>query len=275
MWLFVKFAAGLAALYLIVVALIALAQDWLLFPRWAIGEGAILPGSAERLAIEVPSGATLVGVRLPAERKSPAETALVLAFGGNAWSADVLAVYLHSVIADRDVVAFHYRGYGPSTGHPSARALLQDAVSIHDHLAGTLGSERIVVVGLSIGAGPAAYLASQRPISGLILVTPFDSLAALAREHYPWAPVGLLLRHRMQVADALASSSAPVAIISAERDTVVPARRTAPVRRAARDIVLDRVIGDAGHNDLYDRTEFKRALREALSLVEGTVQRRP
>ena len=54
---------------------------------------------------------------------------------------------------------------------------------------------------LSIGAGPAAYLASQRPIAGLILVTPFDSLTALAREHYPWAPVSLLLRYRMEIAE--------------------------------------------------------------------------
>ena len=268
MLLLAKLAVGLAALYLLVVALIALAQDSLLFPRWAIGDGTLLPDSAERLALEVPSGETLVGVRLPAKGEPAAEAALILGFGGNAWSADVLALYLHSIFPDRDVVAFHYRGYAPSGGRPSARALLQDALSIHDHLAGTLEPDRIVVVGLSIGVGPAAHLASQRPISGLILVTPFDSLTALAREHYPWAPVGLLLRHRMEVADALAASSAPVAIIGAEMDTIVPSRRTEPVRRAARNIVLDRVIVDAAHNDLYDRAEFHRAMREALSLIE-------
>ena len=125
-----------------------------------------------------------------------------------------------------------------------------------------------MAVGLSIGAGPAAHLASQRPIAGLILVTPFDSLTALAREHYPWAPVGLLLRHRMEVADMLAASSAPVALIAAERDTIVPPRRTERVRESG-NLVLDRVIPDAGHNDLYDTAEFKRAMREALSLLEA------
>ena len=113
---------------------------------------------------------------------------------------------------------------------------------------------------------------SQRPIAGLILVTPFDSLKALAHEHYPWAPVGLLLRHRMEIADTLAASSAPVALIAAERDTIVPPRRTEPVRRSAGNIVLDRVIMDAGHNDLYDSAEFKRAMREALSLIEDEAQ---
>ena len=269
MMVVVKLAAGLAALYLLVVALIALAQDWLLFPAWAMGHGtAPLPAVAERLTLAVATGEELVGFRLLAEDRPPREAALILGFGGNAWHAEVLATYLHSIFPDRDVVAFHYRGYPPSTGRPSASAILQDALPIHDYLATALASERIVAVGLSIGAGPAAYLASRRPIAGLILVTPFDSLTALAREHYPWAPVSLLLRHRMEIADMLAASSAPVALISAERDTVVPPRRTEPLRRSAGNLVLDRVISRAGHNDLYDRAEFQRAMREALSIVE-------
>ena len=276
MILLVKIAAGFAGLYVLVVVLVALAQDWLLFPRWAMGHGAAaLPASAERLALEVASGDELVGVHLPAEVRPSAESALILGFGGNAWNADTLAVYLQSVFPDRDIVAFHYRGYAPSTGRPSAAAILQDTLPIHDHVVATLSPNRIVAVGLSIGAGPAAYLASQRPIAGLILVTPFDSLKALAREHYPWAPVGLLLRHQMEVADTLAASSAPVALIAAERDTIVPPRRTEPVRRSAGNMVLDRVIMDAGHNDLYDRDEFKRAMREALSLIEDRAQRAP
>ena len=72
----------------------------------------------------------------------------------------------------------------------------------------------------------------------------------------------------MEIADALAASSAAVALIAAERDTIVPPRRTEPVRRSAGNIVLDRVIMDAGHNDLYENAEFKHAMREALSIIE-------
>lgn len=106
--LFVKFAAGFAGLYVLVVALIALAQDWLIFPRWAMGHGAAAPpSSAERLALKAPSGEQLVGVYLPTEVQPSAESALILGFGGNAWNADTLAVYLQSVFPDRDVVTFH------------------------------------------------------------------------------------------------------------------------------------------------------------------------
>ena len=79
MILLVKIAAGFAGLYLLVVVLVALAQDWLSFPRWAMGHGAAaLPASAERLALEVASGEELVGVHLPAEVRPSAESALIL-----------------------------------------------------------------------------------------------------------------------------------------------------------------------------------------------------
>lgn len=269
MLLFLKIAGGVAAVYLIVAALIALAQDRLLFPRWAMGPGSPLPPNAERLVVSVASGEKLVGVHLPPEGERRGEADLILGFGGNAWNANDLALLLHAIFPDRDVVAFHYRGYAPSTGAPSARAILEDALVIHDRIVADLAPRKIVAVGLSLGAGPAAHLASRRPIGGLILVTPFDTLTALAREHYPWLPVGLLLRHRMDVVGDLAKVTAPVAVISAAADTVIPPRRTAAVRTAARSQVLDRVIAHAGHNDIYDRIEFAHAMQQALSLIEA------
>ena len=68
MLLFMKIAAGIAALYLMVVLLMALAQDRLLFPRWAAARGPALPATAERLTVSLASGDELVGVHLPAER---------------------------------------------------------------------------------------------------------------------------------------------------------------------------------------------------------------
>ena len=274
MFLFVKLVAGIAALYIAIVLLIALAQDRLLFPRWAMGGKVDLPGSAGRHTIDIASGEELVGLHVPAVGTPPETSALVLGFGGNAWDADALAQYLHSTYPDRDVVVFHYRGYAPSSGHPSARALREDALSVFDYITAELAPDQIVAVGLSIGADPAVHLASQRPVAGLILVTPFDSLNALASEHYPWLPVRLLLRHRMEVADTLDALSAPVALISAAQDTIVPARRTEPVRTSVRDLILDRVILGAGHNDLYDRADFKRAMREALSHIENASGRK-
>jgi uncharacterized protein len=264
-----KIAAGLGISYLVLVLLIALLQDRLLFPRWAMGGGAVsLPAAAERILIDVPGVGSLTGVHLPAESDPPAGAALLLGFGGNAWDADLLAIYLHSLFPHRDVFTVHYRGYGPSAGSPSAEAILEDAELIYDEVVSARGGARTVAIGLSLGAGPAAHLASLRPVAGVILVTPFDSLEALAGDLYPWLPVRLLLRHRMDVATALDRSSAKVAIIAAEQDAIVPRRRTEALRRTSGDVVLDRTIAGVGHNDIYDSKAFIEAMRDALSAIE-------
>ena len=140
----------------------------------------------------------------------------IIAFGGNAWNAGDVALLLHRILPGHPVAVFHYRGYAPSGGRPSAQALSEDALAIYDHLEGATKSAVAwdgppVVIGLSIGSGPAAHLAANRPVRGLILVTPFDSLTRLAQGKFPWAPVGLLLRHRMAPATDLtgATSASP------------------------------------------------------------------
>jgi len=256
-----KLLLGALAVYALLVAVMALAQTALLFPRWAMGPSPDLPAGAERLELARPDGVVLVGHRLPA--REPADGApLILGFGGNAWDGAAVAIYLARIFPDHDVAAFHFRGYGPSTGRPDAAALGADAVAIHDHLA----ANRVVAVGFSIGAGPAARLAAERPIAGVVLVTAFDSLTELARMHYPWAPVRWLLRHRIEPAADLAQADVPVALITAERDTIVPARRTEALRAALPRLVFDATI-PAGHNDLYDRTDFAQALRDALAAL--------
>jgi pimeloyl-ACP methyl ester carboxylesterase len=139
---------------------------------------------------------------------------------------------------------------------------------IFDHLRQAQASQPIIAVGFSIGSGVAAYLARHRPVAGLILVTPFDSLEALARDLYWWAPVGPLLRHSMLTIEYIRGSPTPTALIIAKRDAVVPARRSAPLRPAINSMVFDRTI-DAGHIDIYDQPAFAAAIREAVAKIEA------
>jgi pimeloyl-ACP methyl ester carboxylesterase len=179
-----------------------------------------------------------------------------------------MALILHGLFPHRDVVAFHYRGYAPSSGKSSAQALLSDSLVIFDQLRQGQASQPTVAVGFSIGSGVAAYLARHRPVAGLILVTPFDSLEALARDLYWWAPVDPLLRHRMPTIEYIRGSPTPTALIIAKRDVVVPARRSAPFRPAIKNLVFEQTV-DAGHNDIYDHPAFAAAMREALAKIEA------
>ena len=267
-----KTAAALVAMAALYVAFVALMQDRILFPRWAVsGQAPPLPADAEELTLELPGGDTLAGVRLPARRPGGDSQAVLLGFGGNAWHADSLAAHLCELFPTRDVVAFHYRGYGPSTGRPSARALNEDALAIFDALKRRDPDRPIIVVGLSIGGGPASYLAARRDVAGVILVTPFDSMEAQARDRFPFIPVRLLLRHRMDVADDMRDYDGPAAIVAAELDTIVPPERTEALRQAVRRPVFDAVIDGAGHNDLYARRAYAEAMQTALAQVEDEI----
>jgi pimeloyl-ACP methyl ester carboxylesterase len=249
-------------LYLALLVLLYAGQTRLLFPT-SMARGSDRPAFGERLTLRTPSGERLQGLYI-APASAPADAPLILGFGGNAWNADAAAATLHALYPRAHVIAFHYRGYAPSTGSPSAAAITRDSLLIHDRLKRRFPEAPIVTVGFSIGSGVAAYLAKERPLAGAILVTPFDSLARVAADHYRWLPVRLLFRHEMKAAQWLGKSRARVAILAAERDTLILPGRTEALRKALPNLAFDRVIPGAGHNDVYDHPAFASAMREAL-----------
>lgn len=257
---------SIALLLLLGISIVMLTalQTQLLFPTNAVPSPGPLPASARPITVEAP-GATLHGVHIPPSRPG-SEKLLILGFGGNAWNGADVAAMLHDLFPQADAIAFHYRGYRPSTGEPSAEALLADAPFVLDEGQRLVSPERSVAVGLSIGSGVAAGLASTRRVDGLILVTPFDSLRAVAREMFPWVPAGLVA-HEMDSAEALRKADVPVAVIAAERDDIISAARSQALRRSITELRFDRTIAGAGHNDLYGRGEFRGAMTQALQVL--------
>jgi len=241
-------------------------QADIIFPAHAVPSAGPMPKGSERLSVDTPDGETLVGIHIPGT-KVPRERVLVLGFGGNAWNGQDVAEYLHELYPDADIVAFHYRGYRPSTGRPSAEELIADAPLIFDEAKARVKPDRIVVAGFSIGTGIGATLAGKRKFDGLILVTPFDSLKAVAQATFPWLPVGPFFQHEIDAAAAFKGVNVPTAIISAERDELIPPARTDALRPEVPNLVFDRAIAGAGHNDIYARKAFHDAMHEAFAAV--------
>lgn len=256
---FVLYAAVAAALFLF--------QGRLLFPAHAVDGAGPLPPGSERLAVETPGGERLHGVRFAPRGGAggDGDRPLLLVFGGNAWNAEDAAMTLAELFPEHEVVGFHYRGYRPSEGRPSAAAMLADSLLIHDEVVRRYRPSAIVAVGFSLGTGVAARLAAERPIAGAILVTPFDSLAAVAAQHYPWIPVRLLFRHEMPAARDLARTRVPVALIGAGRDALILPERTEGLRARAANLVYHHIVPGADHNDIYGREDFRAAMHEALA----------
>ena len=241
-------------------------QSHLIFPVHAVPAAGPLPQGATTLSLRTPDGETLQGVTIPADHADLSRT-LILGFGGNAWNGQDVAEYLHELFPDHEVIAFHYRGYPPSTGSPSAKALIADAPRVYDTAVARAKPARVIAVGFSIGTGVAAQLSATRKLDGLILVTPFDTLKGVAQSMYPWLPIGPLFAHDIDAAGPLRNNHVPVAIIAAEHDQIVPTARTTALREVVPHLVFDRTIAHAGHNDIYARSDFHEAMRDALHAV--------
>src|SRR5262249_22796712 len=126
---------------------------------------------------------------------------LVIYFGGNAEEVSWL-LQESPRLAPWALLLVNYRGYGLSDGRPSESALYNDAVALYDWVTARPDTDarRIVFVGRSLGTGVATYLASQRTVSGVVLVSPYDNLVEVARGVYPYLPVDGLMRYRFDSA---------------------------------------------------------------------------
>lgn len=255
-----------AGLYLAICAAMYFAQSRLLFPTWLAERSAALPIGAEQFSVSAPDGTKLQGIYL-APARGAGDGILILSFAGNATNAQDLAERLRITFPEHSIVAFHYRGYRPSTGIAGAEAMAEDAPLVFDEVVRRYRPQRVVAVGVSLGSGVAASLAARRPLAGAILVTPFDSLKNVAREIYWWLPVSLLMRHDLDSVASLAAAQVPVAIIAAERDSLVRPRRTEALRGAALDLRHDVTLEGASHNDIFLHPNFDPALRQALEQV--------
>ena len=82
---------------------------------------------------------------------------------------------------------------------------------------------------------------------------------------FPWIPLGPFFSHEIDAAAAIRKVDLPVAIIAAQRDEIVPTDRTDALRKVASNLIFDRTIPRSGHNDIYTRSDFQDAMREALA----------
>ena len=199
------------------------------------------------------------GVVLRGWVANPGRARAVVYFGGNGESVQDNRPLFERWLPGHSVYLVAYRGYGASDGQPSQPALLADALAIFDHVQRAHPRHPVSLVGRSLGSGVASHVASQRPIGRLALVTPFDSLAAVAQAHYPWLPVRWLLRERYDSVAALAGYRGPVLVVRAGRDEVVPSANTDRLVAALPRPPQVVAMPQAGHNTL-DEAAYGRAL---------------
>jgi len=240
-----------------VVALLVLSLAWA-FQRHLIylpstgpvvQAGQLIPGARD-VVLHTSDGARLGAWFVPADE--PDRGLAVLVANGNAGDRAARAP-LARALAERGmaVLLFDYRGYGGNPGSPSEDGLARDVRAARQYLVGEAGlsPDRVLYFGESLGAAVVTELATEHPPAGLVLRSPFVDLAAVGRVHYPFLPVGTLLRDRYPLAEQLADVKAPVTVVYGDHDSVVPPEQSRAVAESAPNLwQLVEVIG-ADHND--------------------------
>ena len=153
-------------------------------------------------------------------------------------------------------LAVDYPGYGRSSGAPSEEGLIATGDAAVAWARQRYPDRPVVVCGWSLGAAVALAAAARNPgdVAGVIALSPWTSLADVARVLFPGFMVKALLRERYDSLEAARKIGVPALVIHGERDDLIPAeqgRRIAEALSGARWVPVRR----AGHNDLLGQAE--------------------
>lgn len=160
-----------------------------------------------------------------------------------------------------------YRGYGGNPGRPDEAGLTDDARAVMTYLTGRgIAGERLIVFGESLGGGPAVKMATEFPVAGLVLESPFTSVADVAQAHYWYLPARWLVLDTWDNAKRIGELRAPLLILHGERDRVVPVRFGRRLFELAPEPKRALFVPDAGHNDLFNRPE---AIAAVMAFIEA------
>jgi fermentation-respiration switch protein FrsA (DUF1100 family) len=252
-----RIVGALAAVYVLLAVLAWKYQDRLAFP----GPRAQLPDpqdfglrDGQVITVVTSDSVALKGWYLPPNPPPPAgqRSPGLIWFYGNMENIRAMGAVIRDFRPPgRGVVALDYRGYGESAGTPTEAGVYRDAEAAWSWLAARpeIDSARIAVYGRSIGAAPALYLASSKPVQALVLDSPFTRARDMAKLHYPWLPRFLISLSLDNLARAR-SLRTPLLIFHGSEDRLAPLRMGIQLVEAGRgDLVI---LRGSGHNDTYD-----------------------
>lgn len=254
-------------LYVALVGGLFLFQRSLLYP--APKTIAPRPAGFDDVRIETGDGLKLRAFYRPAKPGLPT----LLFFHGNGSDLEGSIYATRFLVAQGyGVLLPEYRGYGGNPGSPSEQGLYRDGeASLAWLVAKGIAADRIVVIGNSLGSGPATDIAARHRIGGLVLVSGFASLVRVAGEQYPFAPTNLLLLDRYNNVGKFPAISCPILLLQGTADRLVPLAHARVLAGANPSAKLELVPG-VGHDLAFrdvSQAMILRWLRSGAPRFEG------
>ena len=260
-----RFALVLVVGYLALLGMMMALEDSLIYFPSVYPDGIWNPQGLdfEDAWFEASDGTKLHGWYLP----HPSPRAVVLFAHGNAGNLshriEILEMLRTLGVA---VLIFDYRGYGRSSGSPSEAGILDDARAARGWLSrrAAVSESQIVLLGESIGGGVMVDLAAKDGARALVLLGAFTSLADVAAFHYPWLPIKLLMRTRLDSLAKIGGYHGPLLQIHGAADTIIPVALARQLFAAANEPKRLVLVPGGDHND-PPSAEFRQALDQFLA----------
>jgi pimeloyl-ACP methyl ester carboxylesterase len=248
--------------YITAMAALYFFQDKLIFPAEPLPKNYIFTFNAPFTEINLPvDGAVLNALHF----KQKDSKGLIFFLHGNSghlvdWVTD-LDFYQR---ANYDLFIFDYRGYGKSTGKLKSQAQAIDDVKIAwDFIAPHYKDKPIVIYGRSIGSALATELAQTVNPALLVLVSPFTSMVAMAKQRYPFAP-SWLLRYPFETDKIIQNVSSEVLLIHGDEDDFIPIIHSQRLQQLTQKPSKLLIIKGADHSDIHQHDSYIESLTRSL-----------
>ncbi len=207
--------------------------------------------------------------------KAPRKLTIVF-FQGNAQN---LGVRIEKIKMWRDqgfgVMLATYRGFEKNPGSPSEAGLYQDARSAIDAVRKNgVPISNMILYGESLGTGVAVEMAAEMgavaPPAGVVLEVPYTSIPEVGAYRYPFVPIFWMLWDRYESVNKMKNIKAPVLILQAGQDKVIPpifAKKLFEATQPPKSILTNI---KAGHMEIYSSPDIVKGIFAFMSGLEKT-----
>jgi hypothetical protein len=163
-----------------------------------------------------------------------------------------------------DVFMLDYRGYGKSEGKIySEKQIYQDTQIAYDKLKTLYDESKIIILGYSIGTGPATKIASANHPKLLILQAPFYSLTDMMKHYYPIIPT-FLLKYKFETNKFIKECTMPVVIFHGNRDEVIYYNSSIKLKKLIKETDTLITLHGEGHNGMSNNRQYITELQKIL-----------
>jgi fermentation-respiration switch protein FrsA (DUF1100 family) len=242
-------------IYLILLLLVFIFQRKVIYYPYKLDNNFAFPNyvpALEEVFITCEDGLTINGLFAPGDKNKP----VIMIFHGNAGDMthrDFLLRGFNNELS-HTVLIIDYHGYGKSEGAPTEKNLYLDG----DAALKWLGEEKdirpgeVVLFGKSLGSGVAVELATKNIFRGVILETPFASIASAARYLFPYNcfPISLLAIDKYDNLSKIKNIHAPLLLVHGTQDTIVNKKESEKLFKKAHMPKELYLVEGADHNDI-------------------------